>query len=124
MKKKILIVEDEVDIAEIMETILTTSGFEVETISSGQNISAKIKKFSPNLIFMDMWMPGLDGATLTKNLKSEKSTRDIPIVIVSAGNGLAKIAKAARADGFLAKPFDLKKLISVTKKFTSKNGLK
>jgi len=115
--KKIIIVEDELDIGEIMQITLVGAGYQVKVLLNGKDIEDHIKKFDPSLILMDLWMPGLDGSSLTKKLKINKETKNIPIIIVSACNALAKTAKSCGADGFLSKPFDIKNLISIVKKF-------
>ena len=115
--KKILVVEDEPDLGEIMQIALSEAGYEVEILLSGKGIESHVEKFLPSLIMMDLWMPGLDGSELTKKLKSNKKTKNIPIILVSARNSLEKIAKQSKADGFLSKPFDIKNLISTVKKF-------
>ncbi len=117
IKKNIWIVEDDPDINELIEIVLTNEGYKVKTFGDGGNIEKEIKKGKPNLIIMDLSMPGIGGAALTKKLKSKPSTKKIPIVLVSAKNSLEKIAKSSKADGFLPKPFDLKDLVSCVKKF-------
>ncbi len=118
MKNKILIIEDEPDIGEIMSITLTQSGYKVKVLANGKELKAHIAKFKPNVIMMDLWMPGVDGSLITKELKGKKLTKDIPIILVSARNNLEKIARQVKADGFLAKPFDISSLVSIVKKFT------
>lgn len=117
MKKKILIVEDEEDIAEIMDIALSEAGFSLKILGNGKNIEESIKKFSPSLIIMDLSLPGIDGASLTKKIKRNKKTKNIPVIIVSARNALRKTTKSCSADDFLAKPFDLSSLVAIVQKF-------
>jgi len=116
-KKLVFIVEDDPDICELIETVLTGQNFKVKIFADGKKIEAEIKKQKPNLIIMDLWMPGFDGAKITKTLKSKSNTKKIPIILVSAKNSLEKIAKQAQADSFLAKPFNIRDLIDIIKKF-------
>jgi|SRR3989344_7221852 len=115
--KRILVVEDELDLGEIMQIALSQAGYEVKILLNGKDIESHISKFSPSLIMMDLWMPGLDGVALTKKIKANKKTRNIPVVLVSARNGLEKTTKSCGADDFLPKPFNLSDLLSLAKKF-------
>ncbi|MBL8030285.1 MAG: response regulator [Candidatus Doudnabacteria bacterium] len=118
--KLILISEDDPDISELLETILESNGYETRVCMDGHETENQAKKLLPDLIIMDLWLPGIDGTTLTKKLKAKNSTKNIPILIVSAQNHLEKIVKQTRADGFLPKPFDLQALLSLVKKHLAK----
>ena len=115
--QKIFIVEDDPDICELMETIIQSLGYQVQTFKTGTVVERTAMKETPLLIFLDLWMPGIDGLTVLKNLKSNEITCKIPVVIVSAKNSLDKVARQNKADAFLSKPFDIKDLDSIIKKF-------
>lgn len=115
--KTIIVIEDDSDIAELIKFILDSQGFQVTIFADGRSIMNRIKEINPNLIIVDLWIPGVDGATLTKKLKKEKSTKKIPIILVSANNSLEQITKQTKADGCLAKPFNIKDLLTIVKKF-------
>jgi len=117
--KKILVCDDDEGIAEVMRIMLEGAGYTVNVLSNGKSIQKKIEIFKPNLIFVDVWMPGIDGKEITKLLKREKSSSKIPIIVVSALNDTRKIAKDCGADGFLEKPFDMNTLLNLAKKYTS-----
>lgn len=115
--KTILIGEDDVDIAELLEILLKAEGFQTITCLDGKAAEEKLLKFLPDLIIMDLHLPKLDGASLIKKLKGEERTSAIPVIIVSAQNRLMDIAKRVKADGFLPKPFDIKDVLSAVRKF-------
>lgn len=115
--KTIFIVEDDPNISELIEIVLKEHGYSTKIFLTGKNIEKEVEKKLPNLIIMDLWMPDLDGASLTKKLKSNKNTSHIPIILVSAKNALEKITKKVKANGFISKPFNIKELVAIVKKF-------
>lgn len=117
-KKKILICDDDQGITEVIQVILEENGYEVRTLLGGKGIEKKVQEFQPHLIFLDIWMPGIDGKEVTKLMKQAASTKHIPIIIISALNDAEKISKEIGADGYLSKPFDLTQLLDLVKKYT------
>jgi len=84
MKKKILIVDDEPDMLFIFEQILLRAGYEVIKARGGQEAINLARSQTPDLILLDIKMPGMDGVETTDYLKDHKSTREIPIVYLSS----------------------------------------
>lgn len=82
-KKKILIVDDEPDILTVMAAILSNAGFNVVQALSGKEAVALAESESPDLILLDIKMPGMDGVVVTDILRSKDSTRDIPIAYLT-----------------------------------------
>lgn len=119
MGKKILVADDQHSILEVVKIILEEEGYEVKTVSEGSEVFNSAKEYLPDLILLDIWMPGLNGKSVTKHLKSQKETSNIPIVIISALSQIDKIAKDVGADDYLPKPFDINNLLKVVKKYTS-----
>ena len=72
---------------------------------------------TPDLFLLDKQLPGVDGMEICRFLKTQDSTRDIPVIIVSASPNLDKQARAAGADGFIEKPFKMKLLLDLLKKY-------
>ena len=109
----ILIGEDEPDNQLIMQTVVESLvGARAEVASDGLAVLASVERERPRMILLDLMMPGLDGFQVTRQLKSDPSTADIPIVAVSA---LARpddreAALAAGCDNFVRKPFELDEL--------------
>lgn len=117
--KRILVCDDDEGIAEVMRIMLEGAGYTVNIVNNGKSIQKKVAVFKPDLILLDIWMPGIDGKEITKLLKKEKSSSKIPIIVVSALNDTKKIADDSGADGFLPKPFDMDTLLALAKKYTS-----
>ncbi len=116
MKKKILVADDDHAILEVITYMLTDAGYEVKTTVNG--LTKKLaREYLPDLILLDIWMAGTDGRSICKSLKVEKLTMNIPIIMVSANRDTEKIAKAAGADDFLDKPFEMSKLLAKVAKY-------
>lgn len=115
--KRVFIVEDDTDISELLEIIVKNAGFATEVFLELHNVEKKIIEQKPNLVIMDLFVGELDSTNLVKKLKKTKGMEKIPIIIVSAKNALPEIAKSAGADDFLAKPFNVKDLNTLLKKF-------
>lgn len=116
--KKILVCDDDKGILEVLRIILENNDYEVETVSNGRGIEKKVKAYKPDLILLDIWMPGIEGKEITKLLKRDRATGNIPLVIISALNDTDKIAREVGADDFLVKPFDINVLLDKVKKYT------
>ncbi len=114
--KKILVCDDDQGILEVTKVILETNGYETVTLDNGRAIQKKVKSFKPDLILLDLWMPGIEGKEITYLLKKNPETKGIPLIIVSAVSELDKIAGSTSADGFLPKPFDMNELLKLVKK--------
>lgn len=118
MDKRILVVEDDHAIVEVVKIILEGEGYSIYTTDNADNIHGVIIESDPHLILLDIWLGGHDGGTIAKLLKSSSSTAHIPIIMTSANNETEKIAKSSGANGFLLKPFTIDELLQVVKKYT------
>jgi CheY-like chemotaxis protein len=121
---KILIADDEVYMLRLLEMTFKKGGYEVISCRDGQAALATAAAVLPQLVVLDVMMPGLDGLGALRQLKENPATRDIPVVVLSAkGHALTKVeAEAAGAVLFLAKPFSPNQLIGeVQKILASKN---
>lgn len=107
MPKTILICDDDKSILEVMQIIFEEKGYNVVIISKSRNIYSEVEKKLPDIILIDLWMPDLDGEEIVRQLKNQKSTKNIPIIVISASNATSQIAKRAGADDYLTKPFDI-----------------
>lgn len=104
----ILVVEDHPLSRELVVELLTTLGYTVLEAEDGRGLLERVRRERPNLILLDLHLPGLDGFALTRDLKADPITQGIPILAVSA-YGRPEVqaqALAAGCCGFLAKPFD------------------
>jgi DNA-binding response OmpR family regulator len=110
---QILLIEDEPDISLLIHTILTPNGFEIIKASSGEEGQILASKLKPDLIILDLVMPGLSGHKVCRLLKTKKDTKDIPVINSIALNRDIdrKYAKEYGADAFMVKPFTSEKII-------------
>jgi DNA-binding response OmpR family regulator len=113
-KNKILIIDDEPDIVETISFILRARNFDVTTASDGFDGLAKVKSVSPDIILLDVMMPGIDGYAVCVKIKSDKNTKNIPVIILTARGENDSVIKAhsSGADDYIVKPFNLVTLIS------------
>ncbi len=117
MSKKILVCDDDQSILEVIRIILEEKGYEVIVFDNCDNIYKRIARLKPDLIFLDLWMPGISGEEVAVNLKKDPKTKKIPIVILSANNETKNIAKKIKADEYLCKPFNIDDLEKTIKRF-------
>jgi CheY-like chemotaxis protein len=113
MGKTILIVEDEPKNLKLTRDLLKISGYEtIEAVDGKQGVE-KAKSAKPNLILMDIMMPKMDGYSACREIKADQSTKNIPVVMLTAvGFDLnKKLAKQMGADGYVTKPFSRQQLI-------------
>ncbi|RME41933.1 MAG: PAS domain-containing sensor histidine kinase [Chloroflexi bacterium] len=110
--KRILVVEDESAIAELLRYRLEKAGYHVTTAGTAQEALLLARELSPDLITMDVLLPDIDGFEAIRRLQADASTRDIPVIVVS----VVQCDERPRPSGldvkFLAKPFDLDTLVS------------
>jgi CheY-like chemotaxis protein len=114
MKKKILVVDDDESILEVMHIVLEGEGYNVETSVNVQPLQ-KLDGEHPDLILLDVLLSGEDGIEICKRLKSQQETRAIPIILLSAHSSASKTARDCGADAFLDKPFDIDVLAGIVK---------
>lgn len=104
--KTILIADDDKAIVDSISAILDISGYEVLKVPDGTSVIEAVKAL-PDLILLDIQMPGHSGPTVCRQLKRQASTKDIPVIIVSASMDIRQKAEEAGADDYLEKPFDM-----------------
>src|SRR3989338_5131512 len=112
MKGHILIVDDEENILSSLEGILTDEGFSVSKAKDGLEALNKIKSISPDLVLLDIWLPGLDGIQALKTIKKIRTDMDI---IIMSGHGTIETAVKATKLGafdFIEKPLSLDNVVS------------
>ncbi len=106
MAKRILVVEDDADNRRIVVKVLTVEGYEVLEATDGRSALATARTEHPDLIIMDLAMPGLDGWQAATQLKADPRVADIPIIALTAFamRGDEERAREAGCDGYLSKP--------------------
>ena len=113
-KQKILIVDDDNNIAELISLYLTKECFETQIVNDGESALEAIRSFSPNLILLDLMLPGIDGYQVCREVRASSS---IPIIMLSAkGEIFDKVlGLELGADDYMEKPFDTKELVARVK---------
>jgi len=113
-KAKILIVEDDRDIAEMVAYNLTEEGYEAISAFDGRNAVEMARRNRPDLIILDLMLPGLDGFEICKILRSERRTANVPIIILSAKSRETDkvLGLELGADDYVTKPFSPRELIA------------
>ena len=119
MKKRILVVEDQVDNRQILRDLLTNAGFDMVEAENGEEAIASAQASRPDLILMDIQLPILDGYEATRRLKADPDLKSIPIIVVTsyALSGDQEKARLAGCDDYVAKPFSPRLLLTKIKEY-------
>ena len=121
MSHTILVIEDQDDNRRILRDLLTSAGFTVIEANTGPEGVARAASAQPDLILMDIQLPGLDGYEATQRIKAQPALRAIPIIAVTsyALSGDDVKAFAAGCDGYITKPFSPRALLATVRDFLS-----
>jgi two-component system phosphate regulon response regulator PhoB len=113
-REKILVVDDEEDILELVRHHLAREGYPVVCAETGETALKKAKSEAPDLIVLDLMLPGKDGLEITKILKNEQDTKHIPIVMLTAKGEEADVVSGLElgADDYITKPFSPRVLLA------------
>jgi len=114
VKEKILVVEDEEDILELIQYNLVKESYKVSCVTSGEDGLKMAQNQNPDLVLLDLMLPGVDGLDVCKNLKGNPSTSKIPVIIISAKGEEADVVTGLEmgADDYMTKPFSPRILLS------------
>lgn len=112
--KKIYIADDDPAILDATKMMLELDGYEVETSIDGTIVTLMTEN-PPHLLLLDILMSGLDGKDICRTLKAQKSTKHVPIIMISASRDVEEGARDAGADDFISKPFEMNFLLSKIK---------
>lgn len=115
--KKIVVIEDEADILEVIEYNLRREGFDVFQASNGETGLSLVQSKSPVLVLLDLMLPGLDGIEVCKKLKNDSQTSSIPVIMVTAKGEESDIVLGlgVGADDYIIKPFSPRELVARVK---------
>ncbi len=107
-KKKILIVDDEIEMVEMETVRLKASGYEVMAAHDGKSGLQKVREWKPDLVILDIMLPQMNGYEVCAALKKDEQCRKIPIILVSAVDEKydTDLGKKVNADAFFTKPFE------------------
>ncbi|MDY6952235.1 MAG: response regulator [Thermodesulfobacteriota bacterium] len=113
-KEKILVVDDEEDIIELLRFNLSREGYQVSSATSGEDALTLVRSEIPNLLLLDLMLPGIDGLEVARRLKSNSSTMKIPIVMLTAKGEEPDIVTGLElgADDYVTKPFSPRVLVA------------
>jgi len=113
-KTTVLVVDDEEDIRELVELNLAREGFEVLDCETGENAIGTARQKQPDLIVLDLMLPGIDGLEVCKILKADAKTKHIPVVMLTAKGEEADIVTGLEigADDYVTKPFSGRVLVA------------
>ena len=117
MKTRILIIEDDLDILELVEYNLEREGYEVLTARDGREGFSKVKSSTPDLVLLDLMLPGLDGLEICKMIRKDEELMDTPIIMLTAKSEESDIVIGLElgADDYMPKPFSPKQLVARVK---------
>jgi CheY-like chemotaxis protein len=114
--KTLLIVDDETSLVQVLEAILTDSGFRVVVAVNGRAALDQLAAAKPDLVLLDYMMPVLDGPAVLKAMAADPAYRDIPVVMISSLPEAAVAEKCHGYTAFLRKPFSANKIIEIIRR--------
>ncbi|MBU1863470.1 MAG: response regulator [Candidatus Omnitrophica bacterium] len=116
MNKTILLVEDEVKLRTNIKVFLEMNGYQTVEAGNGEEGLRAVRKSAPDLIITDIMMPKMDGYSLLRELKCDDQLKKIPVIVLTAKEGLRDLCTIEGAVEFLAKPFELNAILEIIKK--------
>jgi two-component system phosphate regulon response regulator PhoB len=114
MNARILVVEDEAPLTELLRYNLAAEGYEVETAARGDDADTMLKEAAPDLVVLDWMLPGLSGIELCRRLRARPETRSLPIIMLTARGEESERVRglATGADDYIVKPFSVPELLA------------
>ena len=112
--KRALVVEDDPDIVELIDHYLKAEGFEVEALGDGRQALERLREGGHDVVILDLQLPGLDGLSLCAELRRDKRTRSLPVIMLTARGDEADrvVGLEVGADDYVVKPFSPKELVA------------
>ncbi len=112
--KRALVVEDDPDIVELIDHYLKAEGFEVEALGDGRQALERLRGGGHDVVILDLQLPGLDGLSLCAELRRDKRTRSLPVIMLTARGDEADrvVGLEVGADDYVVKPFSPKELVA------------
>jgi len=111
MKKKVLVIENDRDIRDIVSLILDEAGFNCLGMPEPEKIE-HLREFDPDIILIDEFINSKPGHRLCLRIKHDETLQHLPVIILSTANNIELIAKECKANDFVRKPFDVDDLVS------------
>ena len=119
--KKVLILDNDESTLDVLSEALIYEGFAVKTIENSNNIFHEIESFDPDLVIVDYILNEVNGGEVCQQIKINKSTAYLPVVLMSAYPKVFKPFEDYGCDDFIAKPFDLEEFVGRIKQLMNKN---
>ncbi len=115
---KVMVVDDEEDLRNLVKLVMEREGFEVETAENGKDFLEKVSKFKPDFVILDVMMPGLTTKEILEKLKEKNVDPKIMLLTVVrfSDDEIKKLAEKGKIVDYLTKPFDVPELVSTVKK--------
>lgn len=126
MANKIMVVDDEPDVVDLVRLVLESDGFEVVTAYSGKECLEKIGRDMPDLVLLDIMMPQMDGWEVYSKIKVNPKTKDIPVAMLTAkSQSIDKMIglHVVKVDDYITKPFGRSELLERVKKILKEKGI-
>jgi len=116
-KKTVLVVEDEEDILALLHFNLIKAGYDVICAACGEEGLKSVAEHQPDLVLLDLMLPGIDGLEICRRLRKEESTKDTPIIMLTAKGEESDVVRGLElgADDYVTKPFSIKVLLARVK---------
>ncbi|UEG52229.1 response regulator [Mucilaginibacter daejeonensis] len=121
MSKRILVLDDNQDILEVVNEVLSYENFEVHTTSTSQNILEVAHEYHPDLVILDYLLQDGNGGDICKQLKADEKLSNIPVIIFSAYINRDVDYPAFGCEAVIPKPFDLDELVNKVNDLTKQN---
>jgi CheY-like chemotaxis protein len=108
MKQRVLVVEDEPENRLLLEVVLTSEGYDVDEVEDGPAALQAVRERRPDIILLDVMMPGMNGYAVLERLKASPETREIPVILLTALAQAGNVERAVEmgAAGYVTKPFE------------------
>ena len=112
---KVLVVDDEPEITDIVQTFLTESGYSVDVLNNARDAVTRAKEFKPDVILLDIMLPGADGYTVCQWIKAEPELSSVPVIFLTGKDRNDDQGRSFKAGGdmFIKKPFSCERLLEI-----------
>jgi DNA-binding response OmpR family regulator len=117
--KKILVIDDDAGIRDVINLVLSDAGYEVIELDNGHYVLETVLTIQPDLILLDIMLGDKDGRDICKSLKDNPDTSRIPIIMISASHGVHTVHESCNANDYIAKPFDIDDLLNGVSKHSN-----
>jgi lysophospholipase len=120
LKNKILVIDDDPNIVELLKHRLKANGYEIVTASNGEEGLAQVKKENPDLVLVDVLMPKMDGYTFVRTLRKNPETESVPVIVITAKDKMKDLFDLEGIQGYMIKPYQPEELLELVKGYIGK----